>query len=147
TIVSYQSNNIDLWRTGAIYNRPKWGMYRAKTDGLKDEMFRFADFCISESEEALCPADSTETISSLENQEAHDIQIYPNPTKKHLFVQSSAGNIQSIQLVDASGKTVLLANKQEKYMLDISTLPKGVYLLLVEQKDKKIVREKVFVME
>jgi len=33
-------------------------MYRAKNNGLEDEVFRFADFCISEMAESLCPADA-----------------------------------------------------------------------------------------
>ncbi|MFK7979180.1 MAG: T9SS type A sorting domain-containing protein [Saprospiraceae bacterium] len=57
-LLAYSNDNIDLWRLGAAYNRPKWGMYRAKSDGLVDEAFRFADFCISEEAVSLCPAEA-----------------------------------------------------------------------------------------
>ena len=57
-LLSYANDNIDLWRLGAAYNRPKWGMYRAKNSGLVDEAFRFANFCISETAESLCPAEA-----------------------------------------------------------------------------------------
>ncbi|WP_315824571.1 Ig-like domain-containing protein [Paraflavitalea speifideaquila] len=46
-----------MWRTGASYNRGKWGVYRGKDDVLRDEQVRFADFCISESSASLCPSD------------------------------------------------------------------------------------------
>jgi len=59
TLIEYSIENIDLWRMGATYNRPKWGLYRAKAESLKDESFRFTDFCVSESTAGLCPADST----------------------------------------------------------------------------------------
>lgn len=58
TILSYTNNNIDLWRTGAEFNRPKWGIYRSKNDVLRDETVRFANFCVSEQAEALCPAEA-----------------------------------------------------------------------------------------
>ncbi len=57
-ILSYKNNDIDLWRDGASYDRPKWGMYRLKSSVLKDEIIEFADFCISESSDSLCPADN-----------------------------------------------------------------------------------------
>ena len=56
TVFSYSNSNIDLWRSGADYNRPKWGIYRGKTGGLKDEQVRFADWCVSESSEGQCPS-------------------------------------------------------------------------------------------
>ncbi|WP_299258434.1 Ig-like domain-containing protein [uncultured Aquimarina sp.] len=56
TVFSYSNSNIDLWRSGADYNRPKWGVYRGKTSGLNDEQVRFADWCVSESSESQCPS-------------------------------------------------------------------------------------------
>ncbi|MEM6965725.1 MAG: fibronectin type III domain-containing protein [Bacteroidota bacterium] len=58
TLLAYSNADIDLWRTGADYNRPKWGMYRLKNSALQDETIRFADFCISELDSALCPAEA-----------------------------------------------------------------------------------------
>ena len=57
-LLSYKNENIDLWRTGAEYSRPKWGIYRLKSAELKDETVRFADFCISEVAELLCPSEN-----------------------------------------------------------------------------------------
>ena len=59
-LLSYsKTGGIDLWRTGASRNHPKWGMYRSKgTAGLRDEQIRFADFCISESSASQCPSGS-----------------------------------------------------------------------------------------
>jgi len=48
-VLSYTSNSIDLWREGATYVRPKWGIYRSLTDQarLKDEQVRFDTFCLA----------------------------------------------------------------------------------------------------
>lgn len=58
TLLAYENNNIDLWRVGAEYNRPKWGMYRSKNSTLKDEVIRLSDFCVSEVDSMLCPAEA-----------------------------------------------------------------------------------------
>ncbi len=80
TIMEYENNNIDLWRTGGEYDRPKWGIYRSKSAVLKDETADFADFCISESSAALCPAEptliaDTEAPTSPRNLVASEVMI------------------------------------------------------------------------
>ncbi len=80
TILAYENNNIDLWRAGGEYDRPKWGMYRSKAAVLKDETIEFADFCISESSAALCPPEPTliadnEAPTSPQNLVASEIMI------------------------------------------------------------------------
>ena len=48
SLLSYTSNNIDMWRDGADYIRPKWGIYRSldNKSQLRDEIVRFDTFCI-----------------------------------------------------------------------------------------------------
>jgi hypothetical protein len=47
-LLSYSSTNIDLWRSGATFIRPKWGIYRSlnNKERLRDEKVWFADFAI-----------------------------------------------------------------------------------------------------
>lgn len=47
-LLSVTKNEIDLWRDGAEYARPKWGIYRslATLDGLRDEDVYFDSFCL-----------------------------------------------------------------------------------------------------
>jgi len=55
TLLAYSNNNIDLWRDGTTFCRPKWGIYRSLNNisYLRDEEVKFADFCIAEGE-AVC---------------------------------------------------------------------------------------------
>lgn len=55
-LLSYSNSSLDMWREGADYNRPKWGVYRGKDDVLRDEQVRFNDFCVTESSASLCPS-------------------------------------------------------------------------------------------
>jgi hypothetical protein len=54
-LLEYSNNNMDLWRDGASFCRPKWGIYRSlnNVSYLRDEEVRFADFCIAEGK-AVC---------------------------------------------------------------------------------------------
>lgn len=47
-LLSVVKNAVDLWRDGAEYARPKWGIYRslANIDGLRDEEIYFDSFCV-----------------------------------------------------------------------------------------------------
>lgn len=65
TLLSYENANIDLWRTGADYNRPKWGMYRSKNSVLKDEVIWLNDFCVSEVDSLLCPGEAIEVADTI----------------------------------------------------------------------------------
>lgn len=55
-LMSYSNSNMDLWRTGTTFCRPKWGIYRSLNNPtqLRDEDVRFANFCIAEGS-ATCP--------------------------------------------------------------------------------------------
>ncbi len=61
TLLSYTNNSLDMWREGADYNRPKWGVYRGKDPVLRTEQVLFNDFCITESSASLCPSDIGQT--------------------------------------------------------------------------------------
>jgi hypothetical protein len=58
TLLSYSNNNIDMWRTGTTFCRPKWGIYRSllSQSFLRDEQVRFDRFCIAKGSDN-CPSD------------------------------------------------------------------------------------------
>ncbi|WP_421876658.1 T9SS type A sorting domain-containing protein [Marinoscillum sp.] len=49
-VLTYTSESIDMWRVGASFVRPKWGIYRSLNDiaSLRDEEVFFADFQVTE---------------------------------------------------------------------------------------------------
>jgi hypothetical protein len=54
-LLTYSNTNLDMWRDGTTFCRPKWGIYRSLNNlsYLRDEEVRFADFCIAEGD-AVC---------------------------------------------------------------------------------------------
>ena len=55
-LLLYTNNNIDLWRTGTTFVRPKWGIYRSLNSPqyLRDEAVRFYHFCLAKGSDD-CP--------------------------------------------------------------------------------------------
>jgi hypothetical protein len=47
-LLFYSDTDMDLWRSGATFIRPKWGIYRSlnNKERLRDERVWFADFAI-----------------------------------------------------------------------------------------------------
>lgn len=72
--------------------------------------------------------------------------IYPNPVKDKLTIQSkSDGSIQSIAIYDLFGrlvqKTILENNTMVSYVLDMSTLNTGTYLLQLYSTEGTILKK------
>lgn len=63
TLLSYTNNNINMWRSGTTFCRPKWGIYRKLVSGMRNEQVRFADFCIAEGS-ATCPSSVSSAIAA-----------------------------------------------------------------------------------
>lgn len=73
-----------------------------------------------------------------------DFSIYPNPTGGMVHVETSIGRIESIRVLDISGK-VVLKSEPESRSLDFGPLPSGTYLLQIRAEagmlSKLIIRE------
>ncbi|WP_419489328.1 choice-of-anchor J domain-containing protein [Chryseobacterium bernardetii] len=65
--------------------------------------------------------------------------IYPNPTKGEITIKTD-NKIKSVSVIDLSGK---MLNKTESATTDISSLPKGAYLMKVEFADGTSATEKI----
>jgi PKD repeat protein len=77
------------------------------------------------------------------------IEVYPNPVGNTLNVQigDEGGEEVAITLLDATGKVVFnqKVNDRQMHALNVSTLPKGLYVLRLQVgnrvTDKKLVKE------
>ena len=58
TLLSYSNDNIDMWRIGTTFSRPKWGIYRSLNSQsyLRDEQLLFDRFCIAKGSD-VCPSE------------------------------------------------------------------------------------------
>jgi hypothetical protein len=59
-LLTVSNSNIDIWRTGTTFVRPKWGIYRSlnRPEYLRDEVVLFADFCLAKGPDSCVTAGS-----------------------------------------------------------------------------------------
>jgi len=69
-----------------------------------------------------------------------DISIYPNPSSDEITLQSD-GNIKKVSITSLDGKSVLKTENNKN--IDISKLPKGVYILQGELQSGQTVSKKI----
>ena len=70
------------------------------------------------------------------------VHVYPNPATGRLTVRATESLAQEVQLVNLQGQTVLQAKlSEEQTQLDVSALPKGLYMVRVGQHSRRILLE------
>ena len=77
---------------------------------------------------------------SIQNATYSELKIYPNPTTDILHIQmESSDNFQNtfIQIMDIKGKIVSQYTSMDNE-IDVSKLPNGIYMLMVQMEDKKL---------
>lgn len=70
---------------------------------------------------------------------ASDVTVYPNPTTGILNF-SSKSEVQNVSVFDLSGRKISEFNSSQ---INISALPKGIYLVKISTKDGKTITKKV----
>jgi len=76
-------------------------------------------------------------------QEYNPMSVFPNPASDHLMINIPVQKSATVQIFNLSGSLVLenhFASGASK-QLDVSTLPRGIYLLGILQGDKKVYRK------
>jgi len=65
TLFLYSHHNLDLWRAGTTFTRPKWGLYRSlnnKAD-LRDEQVLFDRFCLAKGADDCPPEEGLPSVA------------------------------------------------------------------------------------
>jgi hypothetical protein len=137
TLLSYSNASLDMWREGASYNRPKWGVYRGKDAVLRDEQVRFADFCVTESSASLCPSDigntnqpPTVSISSPTNNASFTA---PASVTISATAADSDGTISKVEFYN--GATKLGEATSSPYSYSWTNISAGNYVLTAKATD------------
>ncbi|MCW3464054.1 heparin lyase I family protein [Chitinophaga nivalis] len=145
TLLTYTNNNIDMWRDGTTFCRPKWGIYRKLVSGMRDEQVRFADFCIAEGN-ATCgsspaPAAAT-TADATASAPAVQIEVTPaSPQITAISLVLATQGATRLTVQDKNGQEVarlLDANLEagtHQISLDTGNLPAGNYAIKVTHND------------
>lgn len=92
--------------------------------------------------------DFTITVATCSNQNStttllsnDQLKVYPNPAKKYLNLELEHDAPIQLRLVSVLGQEVLNQYFMTQTQIDISTLPKGVFLLEVTTTDQKFIKK------
>ncbi|MCU4174563.1 T9SS type A sorting domain-containing protein [Carboxylicivirga sp. N1Y90] len=134
-LFDYENTNIRMWKTGADFIRPKWGIYRSLNDevNLKDEIVLFNAFSIHE-------LPNTAIWSCVINAE---LILNPNPAKDWFKVENTLG--KSLSVYNQTGQLVSQLNNIEEESTIVTGLKKGVYIVTLISQSGKLHTGKVLV--
>jgi len=68
-----------------------------------------------------------------------ELNVFPNPTQDFIQIDGLQ-NVSNFKLFDSNGKLVLSGDVDNKQLIDLSSLNKGTYQLIVNSKSLRIVR-------
>ena len=130
TVFHYKNDDIRMWRTGASFIRPKWGVYRSLShpEHLRDEELLFNDFYIKK---VLVAAVS-------ENRAENKIFFYPNPARDFIYLKGTGKNEGgSLSIMDVNGKTIQKQVIENPAQVNVSGLKPGIYFVELISGDKR----------
>jgi hypothetical protein len=79
---------------------------------------------------------ATEVITSIAAQSDAKFQVYPNPATNQLFIRSGSLDVSQIQLIDLTGKILLM--EQNSVKLDCSSISSGYYVVRFQLSDGSV---------
>ena len=109
------------------------------------------DICLTPSAEGIQYITQMINVGIEELGDESQVVVYPNPAHNKLNVEFSSGsNVSSVELVDLVGRTqvvVQVGRDQSKLTVDVSLLPKGIYLMKFFSGKKLVGVEKVVLID
>lgn len=78
---------------------------------------------------------------------ADNINVYPNPAKDQLFVESESDENAEIQLADLTGKVILKQNCTQSCIIQLNTLQNGIYLVNLYKQNILVSTKKIVVIK
>jgi hypothetical protein len=112
----------DLDRNSPAYKLYEWLQTEAANDAI--------------TESGYIPKSAATSISKISRE---DINIFPNPVKDYLYVQSHFSN-RGIEIYNPAGQKVLSAANAMKG-INVSILPAGMYILRCEENVRKFLKQ------
>ncbi|MBK6730271.1 MAG: T9SS type A sorting domain-containing protein [Bacteroidetes bacterium] len=93
-------------------------------------------------EKSGCDTIGTTAINTINN---NAIQLYPNPAHNYIYLKQAPQGLVQIHIADIYGKEVLYVNQQSTDVINISTLPSGLYFITITQENAMLITQKLVV--
>lgn len=82
-------------------------------------------------------------VTAIDNDEtSNQIRVYPNPTHDKIFITGDGYLFEKITILDSTGMIMIeIGNYESGSEIDISALPCGIYLLIIDTEGKQVYRK------
>ncbi len=86
-------------------------------------------------------------INGIEDQQDYMAEVYPVPSKESVKIKfASQASSRKVEMMDLMGRRIQMANANEKQIsLDVRSLPQGMYLLDIRDKNKSVKKVRIVV--
>ncbi|HTY38948.1 MAG TPA: T9SS type A sorting domain-containing protein [Bacteroidota bacterium] len=108
-LFSYNNTNINMWRNGSTFIRPKYGIYRSLTSPtyLRDETVLFADFSLAEGTAGVIPAPPGGLVASAQSGGQIALTWKDNSQNEDQFrIERSADSLNWLYLATAQASAM-----------------------------------------
>jgi PKD repeat protein len=102
------------------------------------------DYTVTVTDANGCTAEETVTLigTGIENMESSSLTIYPNPASDKLYVKAENTVIETITIMDASGRIIFNENVQDDLNeINISDLVSGMYFIQTKTSESIVVNK------
>ncbi len=129
-LLSVERENIDMWRTGSTFVRPKWGIYRSLSSksylSPDEETAGFAHFSVQKITEEL--------PSGIADHQLKNHLLFPNPASEQINLSFNASCSGEMKIISLNGTLVyeLALETTKHHSVDISAFAPGLYLILLD---------------
>ena len=148
---SGSATNYERWADKAFQLMNKYGYKSVKTGYVGDIIPNTAAIYFDSNPPVITNTFNTEFVNALSNSsfETNVFTVFPNPANHttQISVSDSANGITNVVLFDMLGK-IIKSNKVSgvtSTTIDVSSLPKGVYVLSIETVNKTKAYKKLIV--
>lgn len=131
----YSGEGGNIGRKDANYQLPPY-YYKGKLDE-----FRYWARGLSNEEVYELYLREMEIVSNNEHNNPVELSIYPNPTKDWIKLRPGFHGEYSVYLIDQFGRFTY--SEPDVDELNLSDLPKGIYILQIQTSDGKLFSEKI----
>jgi len=80
-------------------------------------------------------------LKETEIKSASQLLVYPNPTSGLFTIKPYAGSIEKVTIQNINGQTVLAVNNYQANPIDLSSLPDGLYLVVIHTDAESFVEK------
>jgi len=131
-LLQVERENIDMWRTGCTFVRPKWGIYRSLNSQnylcQDEETAGFAHFMVQKV--------TKEEASGIRNKEAFKHILFPNPASEQINISFSGTCSGDMKIIGQSGVVVYrsVLESEKQVIVNIRDFQPGIYLVILDSK-------------